>query len=164
MEQAAQHSVPVSVTNQSARLSMWLGIVSVFGGVIITSIPAIVFGHLALRQIRASKGKQHGKGMASAGLILGYIITIASLILIGCFAYNISMVLGIVSVFGITSISAIVFGHVALRQIRASKGKQHGKAIARLVLILGYIITIAFLILIGWFVYDLWWWTFRSGI
>ena len=89
MEQAAQHSVPVSVTNQSARLSMWLGIVSVFGGVIITSIPAIVFGHLALRQIRASKGKQHGKGMASAGLILGYIITIAFLILIGWFVYEV---------------------------------------------------------------------------
>ena len=98
MEQAAQPSVPVSVTNQSARLSMLLGIVSIFGGVFITSIPAIVFGHVALRQIRASKGNQHGKG------------------------------------------------------------------IARVVLILGYIITIAFLILIGWFVYDLWWWTFRSGI
>ena len=88
MEQAVQHSVPVSVTNQSARLSMWLGIVSVFGGVIITSIPAIVFGHLALRQIRASKGKQHGKGMASAGLILGYIITIAFLILIVLIVYG----------------------------------------------------------------------------
>ena len=89
MEQAAQHSAPVSVTNQSARLSMLLGIVSVFGGMIITSIPAIVFGHVALRQIKASKGKQHGKGMASAGLILGYIITIAFLILIGWFVYEV---------------------------------------------------------------------------
>ena len=88
MEQAAQHSVPVSVTNQSARLSMLLGIVSVFGGVIITSIPAIVFGHVALRQIKASKGKQHGKGMDSAGLILGYIITIAFLILIILIVYG----------------------------------------------------------------------------
>ena len=86
MEQAAQPSVPVSVTNQSARLSMLLGIVSIFGGVFITSIPAIVFGHVALRQIRTSKGRQHGKGMASAGLILGYITTIASL-LIGLLVY-----------------------------------------------------------------------------
>ena len=88
MEQAAQHSVPVRVTNQSARLSMLLGIVSILGGVIITSIPAIVFGHVALRQIRASQGKQHGKGMASAGLILGYIITIAFLILIVLIVYG----------------------------------------------------------------------------
>ena len=66
---------------------MWLGIVSVFGGVIITSIPAIVFGHLALRQIRASKGKQHGKGMAEAGLILGYLVTVISLLGFSNFAY-----------------------------------------------------------------------------
>jgi len=79
MEQAARHSVPVSVTNQSARFSMLLGIVSVFGGVFITSIPAIVLGHVALRQIRASKEKQHGKGMAEAGLILGYLVTVISL-------------------------------------------------------------------------------------
>jgi len=88
MEQAAQPSVPVSVTNQSARLSMLLGIVSIFGGVFITSIPAIVFGHVALRQIRTSKGRQHGKGMASAGLILGYIITMTSLILIAWIGYD----------------------------------------------------------------------------
>ena len=82
MEQAPQHSVPVSVTNQSARLSLLLAIVSVLGGVIITSIPAIVFGHVALRQIRASQGKQHGKAIARLVLILGYIISIAFLILI----------------------------------------------------------------------------------
>ena len=86
MEQAVQHSVPVTVTNQSARLSMLLAIVSVFGGMIITSIPAIVFGHVALRQIRASKGKQHGKGMAEAGLILGYLVTVISLVVIFHFA------------------------------------------------------------------------------
>ncbi len=87
MEQAAQHSVPVSVTNQSARLSMLLAIVSVFGGMIITSIPAIVFGHVALRQIRASKGKQQGKGMAEAGLILGYLVTVISLFVLSFLAY-----------------------------------------------------------------------------
>ncbi len=86
MEQAAQHSVPVSVTNQSARLSLLLAIVSVLGGVIITSLPAIVFGHVALRQIRASKGEQHGKGMAEAGLILAYLVTVISLVVIFHFA------------------------------------------------------------------------------
>ena len=87
MEQAAQHSMPVNVPNQSARLSMLLGIVSILGGAIITSIPAIVFGHVALRQIRASKGKQHGKGMAEAGLILGYLVTVISLFVLSFFAH-----------------------------------------------------------------------------
>ena len=87
MEQAPQHSVPVSVTNQSARLSLLLAIVSVLGGVIITSLPAIVFGHVALRQIRASKEKQHGKGMAEAGLILGYLVTVISLVGFSYLAY-----------------------------------------------------------------------------
>ena len=36
------------------------------------SILAVVLGHLALRQIAASRGWQQGRGMALAGLILGY--------------------------------------------------------------------------------------------
>ncbi|HEV3450071.1 MAG TPA: DUF4190 domain-containing protein [Acidimicrobiia bacterium] len=36
------------------------------------SILAVVFGHLALRQIAASQGWQRGRGMALSGLILGY--------------------------------------------------------------------------------------------
>lgn len=70
------------VTKQSAPLSLVLGAVSVFGGVIIPSFSSIVFGHVALRQIRASREKQHGKAMAYAGSILGYIIKMGSLILI----------------------------------------------------------------------------------
>ena len=80
MEEAAQNSVSLSITNPSARLSMLLGIVSVFGRVIITSIPAIVLGHMALRQIKDGKEKQRGKSMAKAGLILGYPVTILSLL------------------------------------------------------------------------------------
>ena len=41
--------------------AMWLG-----------SIAAIVFGHIALRQIRESRGRQTGKGLAIGGLALGY--------------------------------------------------------------------------------------------
>jgi len=35
-------------------------------------IAAIVFGHLALSDIRKSAGRLHGQGMAIAGLVLGY--------------------------------------------------------------------------------------------
>jgi type IV pilus assembly protein PilA len=35
-------------------------------------VAAIVFGHLALSEIRKSAGRLHGQGMAIAGLVLGY--------------------------------------------------------------------------------------------
>jgi len=71
-----------TTTNQMARISMILGIIGVIGGVILTSFPAIVCGHLALREISDSGGKQHGKAMARAGLILGYPVTILSALVI----------------------------------------------------------------------------------
>jgi hypothetical protein len=37
----------------------------------IGSILAVVFGHIALRQIRSTR--QQGRGMAIAGLVLGYL-------------------------------------------------------------------------------------------
>lgn len=41
---------------------MWLG-----------SALAVVFGHIALRQIKAGGGAQRGRGLAIGGLVLGYI-------------------------------------------------------------------------------------------
>ena len=40
---------------------------------IIPSILAVIFGHIAKGEIRASEGQQGGDGMALAGLILGYV-------------------------------------------------------------------------------------------
>ncbi len=34
---------------------------------------AITFGHLALSQIRKSAGRQKGRGLAIAGLVMGYL-------------------------------------------------------------------------------------------
>jgi type IV pilus assembly protein PilA len=46
-------------------------------------IPAIVFGHIALSQIKKSAGRLGGRGLAIAGLVLGYLgIAIIPLILI----------------------------------------------------------------------------------
>lgn len=66
-------------TNNKALISMILGICSyVIAGNLLTGIPAIIFGHMALREINASGGLQQGRGMAIAGLVLGYLATIGT--------------------------------------------------------------------------------------
>lgn len=47
-----------------------LGFIGVFG---FGPILGIIFGHLAIREIDRSQGMLQGRGMAQAGLILGYI-------------------------------------------------------------------------------------------
>jgi len=37
------------------------------------SVLAVIFGHLALNQIGGSGGRQRGKGLAVAGLVVGYL-------------------------------------------------------------------------------------------
>ena len=55
--------------NGFAITSMVLGILGLFG---ITALLAVIFGHLALSQIKAAKGWQRGTGMALAGVIMGW--------------------------------------------------------------------------------------------
>jgi hypothetical protein len=65
--------VPIDATarnNGLAIASMVLGIVWVYW---IGSILAVIFGHVALRQIKRSQGAQRGRGMAIAGVVLGYV-------------------------------------------------------------------------------------------
>jgi len=52
-----------------AIASMVLGILGLFG---ITALLAVIFGHLALSQIRSAKGWLRGTGMALAGVIMGW--------------------------------------------------------------------------------------------
>jgi hypothetical protein len=61
---------PTPSTNGLAIASLVCGLVWIwwFGSVL-----AIVFGHVALGQIRRSGGMQGGRGLAIAGLVLGYI-------------------------------------------------------------------------------------------
>jgi hypothetical protein len=47
-----------------------LGIVWVFG---LGAILAVIFGFVARKQIRESKGRQSGSGMATAGIVLGFV-------------------------------------------------------------------------------------------
>jgi hypothetical protein len=60
-------------TNGKATAALILGIISWLGGNILTGIPAIILGHMALNEINNSNGIQGGKGSAITGLILGYI-------------------------------------------------------------------------------------------
>ena len=55
--------------------SLVLGILSIplFCTYGVLAVLAIVFGHIALRQIKRSMGAQSGRGMAIAGLVCGYI-------------------------------------------------------------------------------------------
>jgi hypothetical protein len=66
-------------TNSMAIASLACGIGQIFFW-FIAGVPAIVFGHVARRQIRESG--EAGDGMALAGLILGYIGVIGPLIAI----------------------------------------------------------------------------------
>jgi hypothetical protein len=65
-------------TNGYAIASLVLGILWVWG---IGSILALVFGYVAKRQIYETAGLQGGRGMAIAGIVLGW-IGVAGLILI----------------------------------------------------------------------------------
>jgi hypothetical protein len=59
-----------------APIAIWslvLGILSFNCGLLFTSIPAVICGHIAWSKIRKSRGALRGKGIAIAGLILGYI-------------------------------------------------------------------------------------------
>lgn len=61
---------PRRETNGLAIAALTAGIVWIwwFG-----SVCALVFGHIALNQIKRSNGQQGGKGLAVGGLVLGYV-------------------------------------------------------------------------------------------
>jgi len=61
---------PVAPTNSMATAALICGVLQIFFW-FFSGIPAIILGHIARRQIRAT-GEQ-GAGMALAGLILGYV-------------------------------------------------------------------------------------------
>ncbi len=55
-----------------AIASLILGILGVTAVPVITSVPAVICGHMAKAEIRKSGGRLSGEGMATAGLITGY--------------------------------------------------------------------------------------------
>jgi hypothetical protein len=76
-----------SSTNGLAIAALVLGIVWIYW---ITSILAIVFGHIALSQVR--QNGQRGRGLAIAGLVLGYVwVGLLVLVIVGRMVARTSM-------------------------------------------------------------------------
>lgn len=64
-----------------SKVSLVCGICGVILGPL-TGIPAIITGHMALGGIKRSGDESQGRGMAIAGLVLGYVFTALGIILI----------------------------------------------------------------------------------
>ena len=64
---------PPAGTNSMAIASMVLGVAELFTGGL-TAIPAVICGHVARRQMRQTA--QRGDGLATSGLVLGYMAII----------------------------------------------------------------------------------------
>ena len=85
-----QAGVPVVSTNGLAIASMICGILGLvlfcFCGGLFLGIPAVICGHLALKQLDHVGNIQQGRAMANAGLICGYIsILIFALLMLSNF-------------------------------------------------------------------------------
>ena len=75
---------PMTPPNSTAAVvSLIFGILSWVALPVIAPIVAVVAGHMARAEIRRSNGQVGGSGMATAGLVLGY-LQIALLVLVIC--------------------------------------------------------------------------------
>ena len=77
---------PATRTSTMAIVSLIAGIVGLTLLPIIGSIAAVITGYMARKEIRASAGAISGDGMALAGLIMGWIGVVLSIVglCIGC--------------------------------------------------------------------------------
>ena len=78
----AQPAGPVKQTSGMAITAMVLGICGLVICPLILSIPAIVFGAIAMKDINRKPDELDGKGMAIAGFVTGIVGTALSLIFI----------------------------------------------------------------------------------
>lgn len=76
----------VQPTSTTAVVSMVFGILGLSVLPLLGSLVAVVAGHMARREIRDAQGRVGGDGMAIAGLVMGYIVIVSSVLLCGLFA------------------------------------------------------------------------------
>ncbi len=79
---------PLLPTNSLAIASLISGILAWLGVFGIGGIMAVIFGHMAKNEIRNSPEPQGGDGLATAGLVLGY-INIATVVIGLCLFFTI---------------------------------------------------------------------------
>ncbi|MBT3338372.1 MAG: DUF4190 domain-containing protein [Anaerolineae bacterium] len=75
-------STPLTPNSTLAMVSMISGIVGWILAPLLGSLVAIITGHMAKREIRESMGRLGGDGMATAGLVLGYLQIVPSILCI----------------------------------------------------------------------------------
>ena len=73
MDQKYSPLPPAPSTSTLAIVSLISGIVSWFLLPFIAAIAAVITGHMAKNEIKRSNGMLGGNGMATAGLVLGYV-------------------------------------------------------------------------------------------
>jgi len=69
---AATHPYPPAIRVRTNGLAIAALIAGILWFTWIGAVLAVIFGHVARRQIGQSKGWQRGGGMALAGVVLGY--------------------------------------------------------------------------------------------
>ena len=94
-------------TNSLAIVSLIAGIASYFFLPVIGAIAAIITGGIAKRQIRESNGRLSGRGMATWGVVLGW-INIGVGLLVACVI--------VLSVLGVLGIGGFAFALPFLNQ------------------------------------------------
>jgi hypothetical protein len=90
-----QPSSPTVPNSNAAVISLVFGILSWVGLIFIGAIVAIIAGHMARNEIRKSGGQIGGSGMATAGLLLGYIHL--GVLVLGCAAFFVLVMIGAAS-------------------------------------------------------------------
>ena len=73
-------------TDGKATASLILGILSILCFGLLTGLPAIILGHISRGNIEQSRGRLTGAGMALAGLILGYVSIVSTILIIAAIA------------------------------------------------------------------------------
>jgi len=84
-------------TSTSAIVSLIAGILGFAGFPIIGSIVAILMGYAARKETRSIPPKAAGDGMATAGIIMGWIQIVLAVVGICCFIAYFVFVIGVVS-------------------------------------------------------------------
>lgn len=69
----APRYVAMQPTEDKAVISMVLGILGLVSFSILAGIPAIIVGNMSRNNIRASAGRLGGEGMATAGIVMGWV-------------------------------------------------------------------------------------------
>jgi hypothetical protein len=58
---------PWAIASLILSIASWLGLIG------LGAVLGVIFGHIALNEINRSQGQLQGRGIATAGLIIGYV-------------------------------------------------------------------------------------------